>query len=340
MKVFVTGGSGFIGGHVIESLTRHGHEVVAMARSDRSAEKVRGYGAQPVRCELGAVTAAALEGCDAVVHAAAFVEEWGTREQFWTANVTGTEQLLEAARGAGVNRFIHVGTEAALFDGHDLVDVDETHPYPTRHRFLYSETKAAAEQRVLAASDERMATVSIRPCFVWGPRDNTVLPAVERMGEQGGWVWLDGGDHRTSTTHVTNLVHGIELALTAGEGGRAYFITDDEDRTIRAFVEGYAATAGVTLPNRSLPGVVARGAAAVLEGLWRLLRLSGTPPLTRMAVAMMACDKTVVCDRAKRELGYAPVVDVATGLAALRSAAPSSSPTPAHHSCIHLQPEP
>lgn len=324
MKVFVTGGSGFVGSHVIETLTGQGHEVIAMARSDASAEKVRAFGATPVRCSLGAVDAETLAGCDAVVHAAAFVEEWGTREQYWAANVTGTEQLLEAAREAGVKRFVHVGTEAALFDGRDLIDVDETHPYPTRHRFHYAETKAEAEKRVLAASDEHMTTISIRPCFVWGPRDNTVLPAIERMHEQGGWVWLDGGEHRTSTTHVSNLVHGIALALTGGEGGCAYFITDDEERTIRSFVDGYAATAGITLPNRSIPSVVARAAAAMFEGVWKVLGLRSTPPLTRMAVALMACDKTVVCDRAKRELGYTPVLDVATGLANLKDAAPKS----------------
>jgi nucleoside-diphosphate-sugar epimerase len=318
MKVFVTGGSGFIGSHVIEALVRHGHEVCAMARSDRSAATVRDYGADPVRCSLGSVDPEALRGCDAVVHAAAFVEEWGTRRQFWDANVEGTVQLLDAARQAGVERFVHVGTEAALFDGHDLVDVDESHPYPSKHRFLYSETKAEAERRVLAVNDDAMTTVSVRPCFVWGPRDNTVLPAVTRMGEEGSWVWIDGGARRTSTTHVANLVHGIELLLAKGEGGQAYFITDDDDRTIRAFVGAYAETAGVTLPERSVPGAVARAAAVLLEAAWRLLRLRSTPPLTRMAVAMMSCDKTVDCTRAKRELGYAPVVDVAQGLAELR----------------------
>lgn len=319
MLIFVTGGSGFIGSHVIEALVRHGHQVRAMARSERSAEKVRGYGAEPVRCALGAVSPEALEGCEAIVHAAAFVEEWGTREQFWDANVEGTTQLLAAARQAGVRRFVHVGTEAALFAGRDLVDVDESHPYPERHRFLYSQTKAEAERRVLAASDDTLTAMSVRPCFVWGPRDNTVLPAVTRMGREGGWVWIDGGSRQTSTTHVANLVHGIELALDAGAGGQAYFITDDDDRTIREFVGAYAETAGVTLPERSVPAAVARAAAALLETAWRLLRLRSTPPLTRLAVAMMACDKTVVCDRAKRELGYTPVISVAEGLAALRS---------------------
>ncbi|HJL15023.1 MAG TPA: NAD-dependent epimerase/dehydratase family protein [Sandaracinaceae bacterium LLY-WYZ-13_1] len=318
MRVFVTGGSGFVGGHVIEGLVRDGHEVRAMARSGSSAAKVEAFGGAPVRCALGEVPASALEGCDAVVHAAAFVEEYGTRRQYWEANVEGTAQLLEAARDAGVGRFVLVGTEAALFDGGDLIDADETHPYPARHRFLYSETKAEAERRVLAANDDAMTTMSVRPCFVWGPRDNSVLPAVLRMVEDGGWVWLDGGRRLTSTTHVANLVHGIALALERGEGGEAYFVTDDENRTIREFVSAYAATAGAELPDRSLPGSVARAVAGMLEGTWRLLGIRRPPPLTRMAAAMMSRDKTVVCDKAKRELDYAPVVSVREGLADLR----------------------
>ena len=147
MKIFVTGGSGFVGGHLIEALARGGHTLLALARSERAAETVRAYGATPVRGELGAVSAAMLGGAEVVVHAAAFVEEWGTREQFWQGNVEGTTRMLAAAKTGGVRRFLHVGTEAALFDGHDLVDVDESAPYPARQRYLYSETKAEAERK-------------------------------------------------------------------------------------------------------------------------------------------------------------------------------------------------
>ncbi|MDC0683435.1 NAD-dependent epimerase/dehydratase family protein [Sorangium atrum] len=205
MKVFVTGGSGFIGGHLIEGLVRAGHEVSALARSPRSADVVRRHGATPVAADLGTLKGEDLAGAEAAVHCAAYVEEWGTRAQFWEGNVEGTARVLDAARAAGVRRFVHVGTEAALFDGHDLIAIDETHPYPERQRFLYSETKAEAERRVLAANEPGgMTTVSIRPRLVWGPRDATVLPVVLRMAREGSFAWLDGGGARTSTTHVAN----------------------------------------------------------------------------------------------------------------------------------------
>src|SRR5262245_18592953 len=112
MRIFVTGASGFIGGHVVERLVGR-HQVFAMERSASSRAKVEQLGATAVCAELGAGPVDALAGVDAVVHCAAYAEEWGTREQFWRANVDGTTQLLEAARAAGVRRFIHLGTEAA-----------------------------------------------------------------------------------------------------------------------------------------------------------------------------------------------------------------------------------
>jgi hypothetical protein len=320
MRIFVTGGSGFVGGHLVEALAKQGHEVLALARSDRAAGAVRGFGATPVRGELGAVRPEDIGGAEAVVHCAAFVEEWGTRAQFWEANVAGTENLLAAARAGGAKRFVHVGTEAAIFAGRDLVDVDEDVPYPTRHRYLYSETKAEAEKRVLAAAAPGFATLSIRPRLVWGPRDTSVLPAVLRMAGAGSFAWLDGGRARTSTTHVANLVHALGLALTAGEPGRAYFVADDGERTVRAFLGALARTQGVDLGQRSVPSIVARPLARAVEGAWRLLRIRRTPPMTRFAVDMMSSSVTVRTDRARRELGYAPVIGVDEGLARMAAA--------------------
>lgn len=325
MKIFVTGGSGFVGGHLIERLAR-AHEVLAMARSERSASIVEGYGAKAVEADLNGVRAEDLAGCDIVVHAAAFVEEWGTRDEFWQGNVEGTTRMLDAASAAKVKRFVFVGTEAALFDGHDLVNVDERHPYPEKQRYLYSETKAEAERRVIARNSEHFLTISIRPRLVWGPRDSTILPSIVKMARAGGWAWLDRGRSETSTTHVVNLAHAIELALTNGRGGEAYFVADEGTRTLREFLTALAETEGVTLPDRNLPGRVARPLAGAVEGLWRVLRIRKPPPMTGFAIAMMSRTVTVDTTKAKRELGYEPIVDVATGLHQLRVDNPQRGP--------------
>ena len=317
MKVYVTGGSGFIGQHLLRALAERGHEARAMARSDRSAALVRELGAEPSRCDLETVEASDLEGCDAVVHAAAFVEPYGPRERFETLNIGGTQRMLDAARGAGCARFVHVGTEAVLFCGPALEDVDESHPYPTEHRFLYAETKAEAERRVLSANADGFATLSIRPRFVWGPGDTTVLPQILEAANAGVWLWMAKGRSRTSTTHVANLVEALLIAIERGPGGEAYFVADEGTRTMREFVEALAATRGVRLRDVSVPGWVGRGLAATVEGLWHLMRRDKQPPITRLGAAMMSTTVTVRTDKARRLLGWEPTVTVDEGMAEL-----------------------
>ncbi len=318
MRVFVTGGSGFIGGHIIEGL-KGAHEVLALARSEASAAKVSAYGAKAVKGDLGDLNAEHLSGCDAVVHCAAFVEQWGTRAQFWEANVEGTQRALDAAKRAGVRRFIHIGTEAAVFDGHDLRDIDESHPYPAHQRFLYSETKAKAERRVLAANSPELTTLSLRPRLVWGPRDTSVFPAILTVLRKGQWRWIDGGQHQTSVVHVLNLVHAVRLALTHGQGGLAYFIADAERHQTKAFISAVIKAYGESLPDKNVPGWVARSAARVMETIWTLFKRKGEPPMTVFATSMMSCEITVRTDRAKKELGYVPPLTFAQGLESLKS---------------------
>jgi nucleoside-diphosphate-sugar epimerase len=107
--------------------------------------------------------------------------------------VAGTASVLAAARAAGASSFVHVGTEAALFVGRDLVAVDESVPLPTHNPFPYGASKAAAERLVLAAHGPEMRTIVLRPRLVWGPRDGSVLPSLLQTVQSGGFWWLDGG---------------------------------------------------------------------------------------------------------------------------------------------------
>src|SRR5438067_6473674 len=223
-QVFVTGGSGFIGGRLIERLIADGHSLRALARSQAAADRVREHGAEPVRGELddGASLRAGAEGCELAFHAAATLGDWGRREDFERGNVTGTFNVLAACADAGVRRLVHVGTEAALMAGEPLVEVDERAPLRPDSSVLYSATKARAEQAVLDANREGFETVVVRPRFVWGAGDTTLLPAITEMVRSGRFAWIAGGRHRTSTTHVDNTVEGLMLGATRGRPGNAY----------------------------------------------------------------------------------------------------------------------
>jgi nucleoside-diphosphate-sugar epimerase len=296
-----------------------GWEVRALARSDKAAERVRSLGAEPVRGDLDDVASlrTGAEGCEVAFHAAAKVEDWGDPADFERLNVRGTQNVIDACRAAGVRRLVHVGTEAALMAGQPLVDVDETAPLRPDSAALYSWSKAKAEQRVRDA--DGLETVVVRPRFVWGRGDTSLLPAIVEMVSSGRFRWIGGGRQLTATTHIDNTVEGLWLAATKAPPGSVYFVTDGEPTVFRDFLTELLATQGVTVPDRSLPAGPARVAAAASERIWRLLKRPGPPPLTRFAVWVSSQQCTIDISRAERELGYRPVISREEGLAELRS---------------------
>lgn len=318
-RIFVTGASGFVGGAATRHLVAAGHDVSAMSRSDKSDATIAALGATPMRCDLDDIAAGHIADSDAVIHCAAFVEDWGPLDAWYKGNVIGTQNVLDAAKEAGTKRFVHIGTEAAIVYGQDVRDADETAPLAPQSPYPYCATKAQAEARVRAANGPEFETIVLRPRFIWGPGDTTLLPAIEAMASSGGWRWIDGGKAMTSTTHIDNLVHAIDLALTRGLPGEPYFILDDGNVSMREMITGMAASKGLTLPDQSLPGWLASGIASLSEAAWRIFRLQGRPPLTRHAAMVMARDCTLIDAKARAELGYAPVIGRDAGLKALQA---------------------
>jgi nucleoside-diphosphate-sugar epimerase len=316
---FVTGGSGFVGGRLIERLVADGVRVRALARSERSAAKVRALGADPVPGDLddaGALTAGA-RGCEVVFHAAAHVEDWGDPRDFHRINVLGTRRVVGAARQAGARRVVHVGTEAALLAGQPLVWADESLPLRPDSPALYSRTKALAEIEVLTAPPG-IETVVVRPRFVWGRGDTTLLPTLSAQVRAGQFAWVGGGRHLTATTHVDNTVHGLVLAARRGADRGVYFVTDGAPSAFRDIVTRLLATEGLDPGDRSVPAPAVRAAAVAFEAAWRTLRLPGAPPLTRFASWIVSLECTISIEKARRELGYEPVTSLDEGLAELR----------------------
>jgi nucleoside-diphosphate-sugar epimerase len=211
-----------------------------------------------------------------------------------------------------------VGTEAALMVGQPLVNVDEEAPLRPDSPALYSSSKAKAEQLVRAADGHDLETVVVRPRFVWGRGDSTLLPQLIEMVRSGRFRWVGGGRQLTATTHVDNTVEGLWLGATRAPAGSVYFVTDGEPVEFREFLTAMLGTQGVTIPDKSVPPGVARVAAATAERLWRLLKRSSPPPLTRFAVWVSSQECTIDISRAERELGYRPVISREEGLAELR----------------------
>ena len=154
-----------------------------------------------------------------------------------------------------------------------------------------------------------------------GRGDTTLLPVMVEMVRSGRFAWIGGGRHRTSTTHVDNTVEGLVLGATRGRPGNAYFVTDGEPVVFREFVSELLATQGVAAPSRSIPAAAASALASAGRDGLAASASPGRPPLTRFAYWVSSQECTIRIDKAREQLGYAPVKSIADGLAELRAAA-------------------
>lgn len=319
IRLFVTGGSGYVGHNLIRHFTAQGVQVVALTRSADARRVVQELGAQPFDGDLfSPELSMAMAGCQALVHTAADTDHGLPTPAQYRTNVEGTRLVLEAARQAGIHRVVHLSTESVLLDGRPLVHANEDHPYPKRSAGGYSASKKVAESIALSASRENFDVMVVRPRFVWGRDDSTALPQLLTAVDQGQFAWMDGGHYRTSTTHIANLIHGIERTLIAGAPGEAYFITDSDTVEFRSFISELISSQGRPLPTKEVPGWLVSGVATVSAWIAHLSGGRWTPPVTRQALATSAVEVTLDIGKARRDLGYAPPISRAEGLAELQ----------------------
>ena len=205
--------------------------------------------------------------------------------------------------------------------GQPLVQVDEEAPLRPDSRAPYPATKARAELAVRRANSSGFETLTVRPRFVWGKGDTTLLPEMVRTVKAGQWAWVGGGRNVTDTAHVDNVVEGMLLAAEKGRPGEAYFVTDGEPVVFREFVTSMIETQGVEPPDRSLPAWTASPLARISEAAWKVLPLPGQPPMTTFRSWILTQECTIDISKARRELGYEPIVSHEQGLAELRAAA-------------------
>ena len=319
MRTVVTGGTGFIGGAVARRLLSRGDEVVILARPPERAPEIAAAGARIVQGDLldGAALARAMAGADVVVHCAGHPRP-GSWRLLRRVHNEGTRGVVEAARRAGVRRVVNIASQAVVFAGKDLLDVDESCPYPTRFIDPYSATKAEAERIALELGRQgSVEVVSVRPGVVWGRGDTTILPIMLRlaMGPLGIPTWGDGRCLE-STSHIDSVVDGILAAMTAPRAaGRAYFVGDGFEVGWREFYRLMVEAAGARARFCGVPRGVAVGGAWVVD---RAAGALGLPvPLARFGVAMALTSRRFSCERARVELGYAPRVGLEEGLADL-----------------------
>ena len=322
----VTGGSGFVGGHLIRHLLSDGWRVLALGRSDKARAEIEALGAEPVEGDLldRTALAGAMEGIEVVFHVAAHFKLWGPMSLFRRINVEGTRNVVDAAERAGVRRIVYVSAAAVVMGRPEpMRGVTEDMPLHKMPFAPYAASKAEAEEVLLAANGRRadFSTVAIRPPFIWGPG----MPALDRMVETvraGQFQWVAGGGQALSTCHVDNLCHALILAADRGSGGEAFFVSDGEDTTLKSFLTRLLGSRGVTPKDRAVPFGIAWTMAGVMGAVWRVFRRKGEPPVTRQMLRFIGKDFTIDVSRARNQLGYAPVISAADGMRAMQAKNP------------------
>jgi nucleoside-diphosphate-sugar epimerase len=316
MTVLVTGAAGLIGSHVAELALERGEAVRAMARPGEDVSWLAEAGAEVCRGDMTdrASLEAAVRGVDRVLHCAARMGPWGPISEYELVNVRGPAMLVEAAMAAGVQRFVHVST----IDVHGL-DVggpaDETAPYG-KERDPYSRTKTAGDLVVQDLIKAKGAPVTIvRPGWTYGPRDTRSFRRFVTLVQQGKMVMIGSGNNHLPLIYVTDVARGILLASESDHAvGRVYLLVNDERVTQRDYLKEIASELGVPPPRRHIPYRLALALAATSMTVGRLIRIKQEPPLMRFGLQVMAGENRFVIDRARRELGFSPQVNIAEGV--------------------------
>lgn len=322
MKVLVTGGGGFLGGALCRGLLARGDTPIGFQRR-RSAE----LDALGVEQRLGDLADAAAirqacAGVDAVLHNAAKAGAWGSRESYYSANVSGTDHVIAACRAQGIGRLVYTSTPSVTHSGRTAVQGgnEMNTPYGENFKAWYPASKKLAEQRLLAANDATLATVALRPRLIWGPGDNQLLPRLVDRAVAGRLRFIGDGENRMDTTFVDNAAEAHLLALDALRpgaacAGRAYFISNGEPLSVREIINDLLRAADAPEVDKSLPYPVAYAAGAVLELVWHVFKNEGEPVMTRFLAEQLSTPHWYDISAAERDFGYRPRVTIAEGLA-------------------------
>jgi nucleoside-diphosphate-sugar epimerase len=318
----VTGGTGFIGGHLTQRLVNEGYQVRCLVRPTSDTSMLERL---DVELAVGDLTRApslarAADGCRYVLHCGALVSDWATAQEVTSVNVEGTRNVLEASVGASVSRFVHISsTDIYGYPGGTAVEETYT---ATRFRNWYAQTKLEAEREVRRAEAEhKLEAVILRPSTVYGPRSIEVVGEIARAIRGGNMFLVDRGRAIAGLCFIDNLVDAALLALRhEAAPGNAFNATDGLEITWREFTNGLAVGLGCSQVRWSMPYWLAESVGFSLEQGYRALRrtthLKTRPLLSRQAVHVMGIHQSFSNRKAREVLGWEPRVSYAAGLEA------------------------
>lgn len=317
--ILVTGGGGFLGGHIVRLLLERRERVRVLGRRDYPW--LAKDGVECVRGDLADADAVgrAVAGCRAIVHTAAIPGVWGDYSLYYNANYLGTKNILDAARDTGVDALVYTSTPSVVHGGDGIEGGDETLPYPDHYITPYAATKALAEKLVLASNSDGLATAAIRPHLIFGPDDTQLIPKLLQRARAGKLMRVGDGRNKVSVSYVENVADAHLLALDNLERrgaatGQAYFINELEPVNCWDFINRIVTGMGMPSIMRSVPYGVAYAAGWLCEKIGTLTGRKDDPRMTRFLASQLATSHWFRVGKAVRDLGWSPKVSLDEGV--------------------------
>ena len=311
----VTGASGFIGSHLVKRCMQEGYNVKALVRKgNASIAGLKRDGVDVVEGDIRQVEAVnrAVNGADLVFHSAALTSDWGSLKDFRDINIGGTRNVCEAVTRYKVKRLVHVSTFES-FDHSRLDRVNEKTPYSSRNQ-SYPDTKIKGNEVVWEHVAQGMPASIVYPVWVYGPRDRTLFPLLaDGIRRRQFFYWSHHAP--MSMVYIDNLIDLLMLAAVhPGAEGEDFLAYDGEPITFEAVCERIASAIHSPPPSLYLPYKLVYILAGMLEVLYRIIRSSKRPLLTRQAVTLLASHALPDASKARQVLGWSPGVTQDEGI--------------------------
>ncbi|MBC6492042.1 NAD-dependent epimerase/dehydratase family protein [Flavihumibacter stibioxidans] len=324
MKLLVTGGSGFLGRAIIHQLCEQGQEVINFSRAATSP-----FGNLAVRHYRGDLTVfddlmEAMKGCEGVFHVAARTGLWGDGGDFYATNVKGTEHVIRACRELGIRYLVYTSSASVVYQPGGSEGQNETMPYPDKFYASYPETKARAEQLVIAANGEELKTVSLRPHLIWGPGDSHYLPRLFEKSKRKQLRLVGDGNNLVDSIYIDNAAKAHLQAFTqlvnlpAAVEGRTFFISQGAPLPISDFINQLIGTGGFPPVTRTIPAGLARWAGRIMEAIYRGAGIAAEPPVTYFLAQQLSTAHWYDISAARKSFGYEPEISTEEGMKRLR----------------------
>jgi nucleoside-diphosphate-sugar epimerase len=321
-KVAVSGATGLVGGHLVEYLAAHNYDVIAIGRNK---DKLSHFKSPAIEVRVAdiedpAAVSKAISGAEVVVHAAATVDPYGSRDSIFATNVGGTKTILEAAKAQDVKHFLYISSLSVITGQGDLYNVDESEPLKPCGE-AYADSKVEAERTVMSEKDNphtKMKVTSLRPGFIYGPGERAWMPRLINSIATGKAMLIDHGKKETNVIYVENLSRAIMSAILNEKAyGQVYNLTDGQKISKKDLFDAIAD--GLSLPRvkKVVPGAAAKVFCEIVSSVAPMMGTDTQRKLARFSKAafrLAGVNQGFSIAKAERDLNYVDRVPFQQGI--------------------------